>query len=239
MPLRAVPRPAPRAPLRPAADRPARRPGDRTISTRRSGRGCGRPVRAVLAANNTLLGRMVIGPFLGMCVPLARRPRARSAPATGGWRGPGAARLPGSCRWRSGWRWPGRCRSGPYLARLLAGARRSCGSAPSSSTRRTSGPAARSVIIEDRGPLALLFLNNNFHAVHHAQPAAALVPAARRVRPAARVSGCGATAATATAPTPRSSGATCCARKDPVAHPIWTPPEPGARPASGPGGRST
>lgn len=29
---------------------------------------------------------------------------------------------------------------------------------------------ARSVIIEDRGPLALLFLNNNYHAVHHAYP---------------------------------------------------------------------
>lgn len=31
----------------------------------------------------------------------------------------------------------------------------------------------RSVIIEDRGPLALLFLNNNFHAVHHAHPSVA------------------------------------------------------------------
>jgi len=30
--------------------------------------------------------------------------------------------------------------------------------------------AARSVIIEDRGPLALLFLNNNYHSVHHAHP---------------------------------------------------------------------
>lgn len=29
---------------------------------------------------------------------------------------------------------------------------------------------ARSVIIEDCGPLALLFLNNNYHAVHHASP---------------------------------------------------------------------
>ncbi|MGC6484320.1 MAG: fatty acid desaturase [Candidatus Puniceispirillales bacterium] len=28
----------------------------------------------------------------------------------------------------------------------------------------------RSVIIEDRGPLALLFLNNNLHALHHDQP---------------------------------------------------------------------
>ena len=26
------------------------------------------------------------------------------------------------------------------------------------------------MIIEDRGPLALLFLNNNLHAVHHAHP---------------------------------------------------------------------
>jgi fatty acid desaturase len=29
---------------------------------------------------------------------------------------------------------------------------------------------ARTVIIEDRGPLALLFLNNNYHAVHHMHP---------------------------------------------------------------------
>lgn len=32
---------------------------------------------------------------------------------------------------------------------------------------------ARSVIIEDRGVLSLLFLNNNLHAVHHAYPAVA------------------------------------------------------------------
>jgi fatty acid desaturase len=30
--------------------------------------------------------------------------------------------------------------------------------------------AGRSVIIEDRGPFSLLFLNNNLHAVHHAHP---------------------------------------------------------------------
>jgi fatty acid desaturase len=30
---------------------------------------------------------------------------------------------------------------------------------------------ARTVVIEDRGPLALLFLNNNFHVVHHMHPA--------------------------------------------------------------------
>jgi fatty acid desaturase len=32
---------------------------------------------------------------------------------------------------------------------------------------------ARTVIIEDRGPLSYLFLNNNFHVVHHCQPAVA------------------------------------------------------------------
>jgi fatty acid desaturase len=31
-------------------------------------------------------------------------------------------------------------------------------------------PEARTVIIEDRGPLALLFLNNNYHVVHHTHP---------------------------------------------------------------------
>lgn len=30
--------------------------------------------------------------------------------------------------------------------------------------------SGRSVIVEDRGPLALLFLNNNLHAVHHGHP---------------------------------------------------------------------
>jgi fatty acid desaturase len=32
---------------------------------------------------------------------------------------------------------------------------------------------ARTVIIEDRGPLSYLFLNNNFHVVHHCQPSVA------------------------------------------------------------------
>lgn len=29
---------------------------------------------------------------------------------------------------------------------------------------------ARTVVVEDRGPLSILFLNNNFHAVHHMHP---------------------------------------------------------------------
>ena len=39
--------------------------------------------------------------------------------------------------------------------------------------RAHDAPRARTVVIEDRGPLALLFLNNNFHSVHHMHPHAA------------------------------------------------------------------
>ncbi len=38
--------------------------------------------------------------------------------------------------------------------------------------RANANPAARTVIIEDHGPLSFLFLNNNLHAVHHANPGA-------------------------------------------------------------------
>lgn len=37
--------------------------------------------------------------------------------------------------------------------------------------RAHEAPRARTVIIEDRGPLSLLFLNNNLHVVHHMHPA--------------------------------------------------------------------
>ena len=36
--------------------------------------------------------------------------------------------------------------------------------------RAHASPRARTVVIEDRGPLALLFLNNNYHVVHHMHP---------------------------------------------------------------------
>ncbi len=85
---------------------------------------------------------------------------------------------------------------------------------------RVSG---RTVIIEDRGPLAFLFLNNNLHVVHHMHPAVAWY----RLWPLYRA----------------QQGALSCARnggyvypsyaaifrrylwraKDPVAHPLWHP----------------
>jgi len=39
--------------------------------------------------------------------------------------------------------------------------------------RANESETGRSVVIEDRGLLAFLFLNNNFHAVHHAHPGVA------------------------------------------------------------------
>ena len=95
--------------------------------------------------------------------------------------------------------------------------------------------AGRSVIIEDRGPLSILFLNNNFHAVHHAKPRLPWyrLPAeyARRRDWWLRRNG---------GYSYRSYGEVfgryLFARKDPVAHPIWTPPEPqpgGRHPVSG------
>ncbi len=81
--------------------------------------------------------------------------------------------------------------------------------------------ASRSVIIEDSGPLALLFLNNNYHAVHHAFPGKAWhkLPALFRRRREDFI---------------RRNGGYCYtsylevfrrylfSRKDPVAHPLMT-----------------
>ena len=87
---------------------------------------------------------------------------------------------------------------------------------------------ARSVIIEDRGPLALLFLNNNLHAVHHAHPQLPWyrLPAeyARRREEFLRRNG-GYRYRSYVEVFRRH----LLRRKDPVAHPIWTPPAGGPR----------
>ncbi len=90
---------------------------------------------------------------------------------------------------------------------------------------------ARTVVIEDRGPLSLLFLNNNFHVVHHMHPSAPWyrlpqLYAARRAHYLRRNEGYR-----------YRSYAEVFARyflsaKDPVPHPVWpvrqdAPGEPG------------
>jgi fatty acid desaturase len=79
---------------------------------------------------------------------------------------------------------------------------------------------ARSVIIEDRGPLALLFLNNNFHIVHHMHPRVAWYRLPRLYRENAerfrRVNEGYVFASYA-----EVFRRYFLTRKDPVAHPLW------------------
>lgn len=124
--------------------------------------------RAILNANNTLLGRMLLGPLLGLLCLWGRDLRAMATGAGGLWRDY-ALHAAGAV---------------PVLAWLILGGTMpiwayllACWVALGLLRIRTflehrahDNARGRSVIIEDRGPLALLFLNNNFHAVHHAHP---------------------------------------------------------------------
>lgn len=126
------------------------------------------PAQLVLTANNTLLGRMAIGPGIG----LARLVREDWAAARAGdsrviraWALHALGVLPVAF-------WLVVVAKFPLWAYGIA-----CWLALSVLRIRTflehrahERSGARSVIIEDRGPLALLFLYNNFHAVHHAHP---------------------------------------------------------------------
>ena len=120
----------------------------------------------LLVANNTLLGRMVIGPILGNLLWLR-----------------GEARL--LCHARAVQRdwllhlgglvllvlwlafvpmgWLGYL-AAVYIATALLKIRTFL------EHRAHVAARARTVIVEDRGPLALLFLNNNLHVVHHMHP---------------------------------------------------------------------
>ena len=81
--------------------------------------------------------------------------------------------------------------------------------------------AARSVIIEDRGPLALLFLNNNYHAVHHAHPRVVWhkLPGLYQSK---RESFLRRNGGYSYASYAQVIGQFLLRAKDPVAHPMWT-----------------
>ncbi len=126
-----------------------------------------RPIRALLRLNNTLLGRITIGTTLGIAHWLVAEAKLIRKGT------PGIARA-----WAMnvlGWvpvfawlAWVG-MPVWAYLISVYLGL---------SLTRiRTflehrahEACRGRTVIIEDRGPLSILFLNNNFHAVHHMHP---------------------------------------------------------------------
>ena len=121
--------------------------------------------RAVLRANNTLAGRILIGPAVGQVAFLSADWAARQDSAVRrAWAGhvPAAALVLALV-------WLSPLGLGAYL--LAAYAALSILKIRTFLEHQAHEKArARTVIIEDRGPLALLFLNNNLHVVHHMHP---------------------------------------------------------------------
>lgn len=126
------------------------------------------PVKALMRFNNTLLGRVTLGPILGNILWLrseallvwTNAPGIRRAWALH------AAGLALVALWLS-------ATAMPWWAYLLAAY---LGHAILKirtflEHRAHEAARARTVIVEDNGPLALLFLNNNLHVVHHMHPA--------------------------------------------------------------------
>lgn len=125
-----------------------------------------RVVRWVLDVNNTLAGRMILGPLVGTLRFFWAE--IRTAPSDPevirGWAWHVVATVPVVLIviwspmpvWAYG--------VAVYLALSLLRIRTFLEHQAHEVSR------ARSVIIEDRGPLALLFLNNNLHIVHHMHP---------------------------------------------------------------------
>lgn len=122
------------------------------------------PVQSILTWNNTLSGRLIIGPAVGTIFFLLGEWRARDSAVTRGWllHVPaliitlaivGVAPMPVWAYFIA-----------TYLAMSLLKLRTFL---EHQAHERASG---RSVIIEDRGPFAFLFLNNNLHVVHHMHP---------------------------------------------------------------------
>ncbi|WP_297774275.1 fatty acid desaturase [uncultured Roseovarius sp.] len=125
--------------------------------------------RALLRINNTLAGRMLIGPFVAQTAFLRADYRAiragdRAVLNAWLWHAPAIALV---LIWLS-------FAEMPVWAYLLAvwiglGVLKIRTFLEHRAHERASG---RTVIIEDKGPFALLFLNNNLHVVHHMHPEA-------------------------------------------------------------------
>lgn len=147
--------------------------------------------RGVLRLNNTLAGRLTLGPVIGLgafiaedvrALLLGDRRRARSwaahLPAAGVVLGTVAlSPMPLWAYALAAYGGHGLLKIRSYLEHVAH--------------ERASG---RTAIVEDRGPLAVLFLNNNLHVVHHMHPSAPwyALPAlyrARRARYLARNGG--------------------------------------------------
>ena len=125
------------------------------------------PARAVLRLNNTLLGRIVIGPILGNILWLMgdlRLMRQGDAAVKQAWLLHLVGLVPVAL-----WLWQAEMGWGGYLLAAWVG-HGLLKIRTFLEHRAHEAARARTVVIEDRGPLALLFLNNNLHVVHHMHP---------------------------------------------------------------------
>ena len=124
--------------------------------------------QVVLIFNNTLFGRLVVGPLVGQIAFMRsdwRAIRAGDGGVLKGWLWQIPAVIP--VIW-----WVVAVSYMPIWSYLFA-----CYVALSILKIRTflehrahDRASGRTVVIEDRGPLAMIFLNNNLHVVHHMHP---------------------------------------------------------------------
>ncbi|MGL5009129.1 MAG: fatty acid desaturase [Paracoccaceae bacterium] len=129
-----------------------------------------RLTQLVLLLNNTLLGRIVLGPLIGNYVWLRgelRRVLAGDRAVQRDWALQVIWLLPVVA-----WLWVAAMPWWAYALAVWLG--HGLLKIRTFLEHRAHELArARTVIVEDKGPLALLFLNNNFHAVHHMHPTVA------------------------------------------------------------------
>jgi fatty acid desaturase len=125
------------------------------------------PVQALLRVNNTLMGRLLLGPVIGTVFWLRgdlQALRSGERAVLMGW----LAHIPAVALviWLVAlapmpvWAYVVSAYMGLSLLKIRTFLEH----------RAHEKARARTVIIEDRGPLALLFLNNNLHVVHHMHP---------------------------------------------------------------------
>ena len=127
-----------------------------------------RAVQILLNANNTLAGRLTIGPLIGQIAFMAgdiRLARAGDTRVVRSWLWHGPALVPVFI-WLT---WTGTMPIWAYLIAAYFGLAvlKIRTFLEHQAHKHARG---RTVIIEDRGPLALMFLNNNLHTVHHMHP---------------------------------------------------------------------
>lgn len=126
------------------------------------------PMRLLLRINNTLAGRLIVGPLVGtlaFAIADLRKARAGDGAVTAGW----LWHIPAVAVVLAWWGWASAMPLwafllGTYMALSILKIRTFL---EHQAHERVRG---RTVIIEDRGPLALMFLNNNLHVVHHMHP---------------------------------------------------------------------